>query len=102
MYDRKWSRETVLNYYKLRTRAQQINMCIQQIYEETTGRKCLVADITAVLTSSVQGKEPARIWRAYKRLVKVTPLDYDLLKSVTNIIISKVDVEKLQRQFEFT
>lgn len=102
MYDRDWARSIVESYWKLRTRAQQINLCIQQVYHESTGRELLIKDIQDILTDSVQGKAKASIWADYKKLVRKSPLDSDLLKKVCKSMFWKVDVEKLQRQFDFS
>ncbi len=101
MYDREWARSVVENYYKLCARAQQIDACIQQLYRERTDRECLRHDIKTILVDSVQGRLPQRYWTQYKRLVKKTPLDKELLMKVTGWMILKIDVEKLQRQFEW-
>lgn len=101
MYDREWARDVVTNYQKLCARAQQIDMCIQQMYKQRYDRDCTRHDIQVVLIDSVQGKLTPRYWREYKRLVKRTPLDKDLLEMVCNTIGAKIDVEKLQRQFEW-
>lgn len=102
MYDREWARSIVGNYQKLCTRAQQIDACIQQIYQVQTGRFCTRHDIQVVLVDSVQGKLPSKYWTLYKRLVKKSPLDKELLEKVSNLFILKVDVEKIQRQFDFS
>lgn len=101
MYDRQWARSIVENYQKLYTRVQQIDMCLQQLYTMRTGRSCLRNDIQGLLIDSLQGKGSPKLWNFYKRLVRKTPLDKDLLNKVAGMIIPKVDVEKLQRQFEW-
>jgi len=100
-YDRDWARSILGNYRKLCTRAQQIDMCIQEMYHARTGRSCLISDIHAVLIDSIQGKTKQTTWTDYKRLVKRTPLDKDLLEKVCKTITNKVDVDKLQRQFDW-
>lgn len=102
MYDRDWARSILHNYEKLCTRAQQINLCLQQFYLQQTGRNCTIADIQGCLIDSIQGKTAQKLWTMYKRLVKKTPLDKDLLEKVAKTMAIKVDVEKLQRQFDFT
>jgi len=102
MYDRSWARSTVETYQKLRTRAQQIDLCLQQLYLQDTGRELLRIDIQCILIDSVQGKIRAALWTDYKRLVRRTPLDKDLLHKVYREMKFKVDVEELQRQFDFT
>jgi len=102
MYDRQWARSIVENYQKLYPRVQQIDACIQQLYHAKTNRNCTRYDIQVVLIDSLQGKTNQKPWTLYKRLVRKSPLDKDLLEKVAGIIISKVDVEKFQRQFDFT
>jgi len=102
MYDRNWARSVVENYQKLRTRAQQIDLCLQQLYHADTGRTLLRKDIQDILTDSVQGKARPALWNGYKALVRKTPLDKELLQKVYTSIKFKVDVEELQRQFDFS
>lgn len=101
MYDRDWARSIVENFWKLRTRAQQINLCIQQVYLDSKGQEITIKHIKDALVDSVQGKSKGKLWRDYKRLVRKTPLDKELLDTVIRQIFFKVDVEKLQRQFDF-
>lgn len=101
MYDRDWARSIVENYQKLCPRAQQIDACLQQLYQAKTGRTCLRHDIKVILIDSLQGKLHQKYWTLYKRLVKKTPLDKELLEKVSNLITCKVDVDKIQRQFDF-
>ncbi len=101
MYDRQWARSIVDNYQKLCARTQQIDSCIQQIGFETTRRRCTRMEIKNVLIDSLQGKTVARVWNDYKRLVRKSPLDKDLLYKVADTILCKIDVEKFQRQFDF-
>lgn len=102
MYDRQWARSIVENYQKLYPRVQQIDACIQQLYQERTGRICLRADIQNVLIDEVQGRTRKKVFILYKRLVKRTPLDKELLEKVASLVQPKVDVEKIQRQFDFS
>lgn len=105
MYDRQWARSIVENYQKLYPRVQQIDACLQQLYTASTGRTCTRRDIQNLLADSLQGKESrgviTTLWRNYKRLVKRTPLDKELLERVAKVIGPKVDVDKIQRQFEW-
>lgn len=101
MYDRDWARSTVENHRKSCTRAQQINLCIQQLYDNSPCRLLLIKDIQDVLIDSLQGKGDKALWVEYKRLCRKTPLDKELLEKVARKIFNKVDVEKLQRQFVF-
>lgn len=102
MYDRDWARSVVVNFWKLRTRAQQINLCLQQVYRDSKGRDLTIKDIQNSLIDSVQGKSNEKLWRDYKRLVRKTPLDKELIDTVCRELFFKVDVEKLQRQFDFS
>ena len=102
MYNRDWARSIVVDYWKLRTRAQQINICLQQLYHESTGRELLVKDIQDALVDSVQGKSRKALWTNYKTLVRKSPLDRKLLEKVSKSIDVQIDVEKLQRQFDFS
>jgi len=99
MYDKAWAQDIVDNYHMMCARAHQIDMCIQQAYKERTGRECLIHDIRACLVRSLQGVIDRKLWIRYKRLVKRTPLDRDLLGMVCYTMIDKIDVDKLQRQF---
>lgn len=102
MYDRDWARSIVVNFWKLRTRAQQINICLQQVYRDSKGLDITIKDIQDSLTDSVQEKSKEKLWRDYKRLVRKTPLDKELLDTVCRELFWKIDVDKLQRQFDFT
>lgn len=106
MYDRQWARSIVENYQKMYPRVQQIDMCLQQLYKDRTGRECTRKDIQDLLVDSLQGKYArgviTRLWRDYKRLIKKSPLDKELLDKVAMLLQPKVDVDKLQRQFDFT
>lgn len=102
MYDRQWARSIVENYQKLYPRVQQIDMCLQQLYQERTGRICSRKDIQDVLTDELQGRTKKKIFVLYKRLVKKSPLDKELLEKVAALLQPKVDVEKIQRQFDFS
>lgn len=102
MYDRSWARSTVETYQKLRTRAQQIDLCLQQLYLQDTGRELLRIDIQSLLIDSVQGKTTSALWTSYKKLVRRSPLDKDLLRKFYGEMKFKVDVEILQRQFDFS
>lgn len=101
MYDRQWARSVVENYQKLCSRSQQIDMCIQQMYRGQYSRECTRHDIRVILIDSVQGKLSPKYWRDYKRLVKKTPLDKELLEKVCGTIGNKIDVDKIQRQFQW-
>lgn len=102
MYDRQWARSIVENYQKLCTRAQQIDACLQQLYHARTGRECTRMDIQSILVDAVQGRTKQQIWTLYKRLNKKTPLDKELLEKVSKLVSPKVDVDKIQRQFDFS
>ena len=101
MYDRQWARSIVENYQKLYPRVQQIDNCLQQLYLESRLRSITRKDIQDRLIDSVQDKRRAVLWRDYKRLVKRTPLDKELLIKVSGYLNIEVDVEKIQRQFEW-
>jgi len=102
MYDRNWARSVVENYQKLCTRAQQIDACLQQLYQDSRLRTITRYDIQQELITSLQDKRRSKLWTDYKRLCKKSPLDKELLIKVSNLLSIKVDVEKLQRQFEFS
>jgi len=103
MYDRQWARSIVENYQKLYPRVQQIDLCLQQLYQERTGRICTRRDIQDLLVDSLQGKYTkgviTRLWIDYKRLIKKTPLDRPLMDKVLKAIEPQIDVDKMQRQF---
>ena len=101
MYDREWARGVVTNYQKLCARAHQIDLCIQQRYRDVCHRECTIRDIQVVLIDSVQGKTVQKVWNDYKRLVKKTPFNKDLFERLSDTIIVKIDVDKLQRQFQW-
>lgn len=102
MYDRVWAREVQANFRLSCTRAEQIDLCIQQIYAKKTRRNCTEKQIQDLLTDSIQGKRSPRLWRDYKRLIKKSPLDRAALEKLTGIITVEIDVENLQRQFNFS
>jgi len=101
-YDRTWARSVYEAYAKLCTRAQQIDACLAQLYEQRTGRKLIRKEIADVLVDAIQGKGRKKFWTDYKRLCKKTPLDVKLLERIAGELRVKVDVEKIQRQFDFT
>jgi len=102
MYDRDWAR-SVLKVYKMScTRAGQIDLCLKQLYHDSRSKDLLQKDIDDFLLDSIQGKTRQDNWRMYKRLVKRTPLDKELLGNVFKRLAIKVDVEKKQRQFDFS
>lgn len=102
MYDRNWARSIVEQYQKFRPRAEQIDLCLQQLYQTHTHRYVLRKEIQDILVDSVQGKARPSLWNDYKRLVRKSPLDKELLEKVYRSIQFKVDVDKLQRQFDFS
>ena len=102
MYDRQWARSIVENYQKLYPRVQQIDLCLQQLYQARTGRNCTRKDIQDALVNELQGKTKSYVFILYKRLVKKTPLDRELLEKVVGLLQPKVDVDKFQRQFDFS
>lgn len=102
MYDRQWTRSIVENYQKLRPRAQQIDNCLQQLVVTSDGQPLLRKDIQDLLVDSLQGKRMKELWPEYKRLVRRTPLDQKLLYRIAGRLSVEVDVEKRQRQFDFS
>ncbi len=102
MYDRQWARSIVENYQKLRTRAQQIDNCLIQLVVLRNDEKLTRKTIQDLLVDDVQGKRLKGLWSDYKRLVRRTPLDSKLLYKVASRLSMEIDVEILQRQFDFT
>ena len=102
MYDRQWARSIVENYQRLYPRVQQIDICLQQLYHARTGRTCTRKDIQDVLVDELQGKTKKHVFILYKRLVKKTPLDKELLGNVARLLQPKLDVDQIQRQFDFS
>jgi len=82
-------------------RAHSIDSCLQQLYRERTGRECTIQAIRNALIDSVQGKDCKKLWPAYKRVCKKSPLSMDLLNKTYALLEFKLDVANLQRQFEF-
>jgi len=104
-YDASWARNVYTTYAKLCPRAQQIITCIQETAKDYRPFVLSRESIIDALTWNIQHKSPQTTWNAFKRLCKRTPLDVDLLKKVTKAILDiavEVDVEKKQRQFEFS
>lgn len=104
-YDATWARSVYNTYAKLHTRVQQIDTCIQQTLDQEKGGHPLRAVIVSVLVRSIQVNNKQQLWNLYKRLVKRTPLDQELLKKVSVLAyneIHEIDVEKNQRQFDFS
>ena len=99
MYDRDWARSVYEGYAKLCTRAQQIDACILQLAHEKTGRNWPRIGLVRALIDSIQAKSSRRLWPMYKRLVKRTPLDRELLENVTKVTLTAMGDEV--RQFEF-
>ena len=54
------------------------------------------------LRAALSAIRKKKIFVLYKRLVKKTPLDKELLEKVAGLLQPKVDVEKIQRQFDFS
>lgn len=87
MYNQAWAREVLANYRKLCTRAQQIDLAICQILDQQYLWKCPTNIISAILIDSISHKGPQKLWILYKRLVRRTPLDLELLDDVCRAII---------------
>lgn len=102
MYDRQWARSIVENYQKLHARAQQVDACLQQLVVLSYDGKLLRKDIQDLLVDSLQGKCMKGFWNEYKRLVRRTPLDQKLLYRIAGKLSTEIDVEKIQRQFDFS
>jgi len=103
-YDALWAQEVYNTYAKLCTRAQQIDACIQQTLDQKYGGHPIRAAIVEALIASIRQKGRQTLWCQYKRLVRRTPLDQDLLSIVSSNVynaIHEIDVDKKQRQFEF-
>jgi len=110
MYDRAWARSVHSAYAKLCTRAQQIDICIQQNIAELYSSEPRRIQVVDVLVSSIQGKVDKKIWTSYKRLCKVSPLDKNLLMAVSyqvwknitdedkQLTLFEIDVDKKLRQ----
>ncbi len=101
MYDRTWARSVYGGYTKLCTRAQQIDACIQSVIKNRWGFDLPRFNISYALISSIQGKQLKRLWPLYKRLNKKTPLDKDLLETVSNLVFEASREEVVQFSFEF-
>ncbi len=102
MYDRQWARSVVENYQKMHARVHQIDACLQQLVVLRGDNKLTRKQIQDMLTDDIQGKRLKGFWLDYKRLVKRSPLDQKLLYKVAGRLSVEVDVEQMQRQFEFT
>lgn len=103
-YDATWARKVYTTYAKLCTRAQQIDACIQQTLDQVYGGHPIRAAIVDALVRSIQDRKKQQLWNTYKRLVRRTPLDQELLKQCSVLVynhIHEIDVEKNQRQFDF-
>jgi len=104
-YDASWARNVYSTYAKLCPRAQQIDSCIQAAMDDMYGCHCAREKIIDALCFGIAHSNLQSYWTAYKRLCKRTPLDKDLLAKVTeqtyNLVV-EVDVEKKQRQFQFS
>lgn len=101
MYDRTWARSVYTGYAKLCTRAQQIDLCILQTIAAQTGRNYTRASLVTVLIDSIQGKEFKQLWPLYKRLVKRTPLDKDLLEIISTRLKPYLGDPVNQLSFDF-
>lgn len=102
MYDRQWARSIVENYQRLHPRVQQIDACLTQLVILPHDEKLLRKDIQDLLVDSLQGKRLKELWNDYKRLVRKTPLDHKLIYKIAGKLSVEIDVEKKQRQFEFS
>ncbi len=102
MYDRTWARSVYEKYAKLYTRVQQIDLCILQTAEAKSGRQWPRMALVRALIDSIQYKQHKQLWPLYKRLVKRTPLDKELLETVTKVTLQAMGDEICQFSFEFT
>lgn len=100
-YSKVWAERILENYENSATRCRNVDLCIQQIYESRTTRRCSLMQIRIAKIHSLQGTGNKKIWPLYKRLVKKTPLDRELLKKVTDLFIWEIDVDALQMEFNF-
>lgn len=97
MYDQHWARSVYDKYKGLRTRAYQINLCIQQLVVTQDGQKLDISDLENMLVDSIAGRNYKGLWNDYKRLVKRSPLDRALLYTVAQklSIITPPDSKQL-------
>lgn len=102
MYAYSWAEGILGAYEKSCTRARQINACIVQYALTLDSRVILSNDaIKKALIGSIQGFDREKLWRDYKRLVKKSPLDDQLLGKVAARILWRWRDEAMQLEFAF-
>lgn len=101
MYDHNWARSIYEKYTKLHPRAQQIDSCIVQLIASEHGQTWIRKDFSDAVIASIQGKRYRELWGQYKRLVKRSPLDRQLLYKVARNLSSLNVDEGLQLKLEF-
>lgn len=88
MYDLKWARTILGEYKNVRTRTNNIDICLIQCIRELGGGTLSSIDIDAVLLSSIRMRARQGIWRKYKRINKAPVLDKLLLYSLAQDIMN--------------
>lgn len=98
MYDINWARSVYMAFRDSSPRAEQINTCI--IYTSKGSVGYLDATkIHTLLIKSIQSKgKGQRLWTDYKRLVKRSPLDKDLLLSLTEKMQLEYGILRAEQQ----
>lgn len=104
-YDKDWARKVLNTFLVSCTRARNLILCLQQITKERTLKEIMIYEIHDVLIYSIRNKTKQNLWKKFKRLCKKHIWDNDLLYDVCKELWNlwdEIDVEKMQRQFDWT
>lgn len=82
-------------------RARNIQGCLTFVASNELGKFIPVERLKAILISSLRRAINPKIWVAYKRLCRKTPLDTKLLRELTMMLALAYDDEFLQEKFDF-
>ena len=101
MYDTTWAQGVLQKLEVSCARARNIQLCLQQLYSEKTGRICTLKAIRDELVSSLARKTNKTIWVDYKAVIKKTPLDKLRLEKLANKITVQLFDRYNQMEFNF-
>jgi len=101
MYDTTWAQGVLKKLEDSCARARSIQLCLQQLYSQKTGRICNLKAIRDKLISSLARKTDKSIWTDYKAVIKKTPLDKNRLEKLSNKITREIFDSFNQTEFNF-
>lgn len=101
LYARPWAEKIFSQFHNSCTRARNTDKCILYVAEHSYSKILSTEKLHEVFISSLQGQYDKKIWPMYKRLVKKSPLDKELLNKLTGAVLNAYGMEYLQLMFEF-